>query len=426
MGDHSILKPSSFILPVIALAIAGAWLGTQFRAVSSLEQASDLLEKAIASRASDSIENFQSIKSLSITQVTKDKGSLNGKKIAAKFAEIYGSRVNGHTLEMTKLMEHFLAMSNEEIIAVLDEIAVLDLTNESRTNLEDWLIVILSSKAPEIVMTKLSGRIRDGDQSSGWGFLSAMYKWTHNDPTAASRWFDQQIGAGTFDSKSLDGKNATRLEFEGILMTLLLPTDPDAAARRLAALPEDQRSEALSQSSYKPHGEHQAAYVQIIRDQLPEKEQGKALAGLIPSMVKNNGNYTEVAEFLNLIQATPAERTVCVEQAAVCGLQTISPERKVTREDLDVMREWVTTQAPDSTGTVTGRVLANASRNGGNIEFSEAAELALEYHTAAGNDEVLASFLNSQSALQNKEQARVLTENISDPTRRSEILIKLK
>ena len=89
------------------------------------------------------------------------------------------------------------------------------------------------------------------------------------------------------------------------------------------------------------------------------------------------------------------------------------------------MREWVTTQAPESTGNVTGKALANAIQNGRKIEFSEAAELAVEYNSAANNDDVLSSFLDSYGSRQNKEQARVLAEKISDPKRREEILKKL-
>ena len=90
------------------------------------------------------------------------------------------------------------------------------------------------------------------------------------------------------------------------------------------------------------------------------------------------------------------------------------------------MRGWVSAQAPESTGTITGKALANASKNGGKMKFSEAADLALEYNTTTGNDEVLASFLDEWPARQNKEQARILAEKISDPKRREAILKKLK
>lgn len=426
MRKLSILKPSSLIFPVSALAIAGVWLVTQHRSIYSLEQASNFLENAIASQSTYNIAGSQPEKLSYIAQAAKDKGPLDWKKVSARFSEICGSRAKGHTLEMMTLEERLMAMSHEEVIAAFDEIAALDLTKKLRTGLEDLLIFGLFEKAPEIVMTKINGRLRDGDESLSWQFSIVMYDWAAKDPTAAFKWFDQQIGAGAFDSKSLNGINGDRLNFEKLLITSLLPTDPDATARHLAALPEDQRCRALPLFSEKIDGTNEAALVKLIRDQLPEKQQGEALATRVSCIVKESGGYSEVAEFLNLIQATPAERTVCVERAAESELQEIYRDKKITREDLDMMREWVTSQAPDSTDIVTGKALANASRNGGKIEFSEAAKLILEYHTAAGNDEILTSFLCGQSASQNREQARILAQNISDPISRGEILKKFK
>lgn len=60
---------------------------------------------------------------------------------------------------------------------------------------------------------------------------------------------------------------------------MLLGSDPDAAGRRLAALPEDQRDEALSQFSFQPFKEeNQAAFAKLVRDEIPEKEQARTLA----------------------------------------------------------------------------------------------------------------------------------------------------
>ena len=47
------LKATLFIPPVAALAIAGTWLAIQHQAISTLEQQSAALHKAIAARSSD-------------------------------------------------------------------------------------------------------------------------------------------------------------------------------------------------------------------------------------------------------------------------------------------------------------------------------------------------------------------------------------
>lgn len=90
------------------------------------------------------------------------------------------------------------------------------------------------------------------------------------------------------------------------------------------------------------------------------------------------------------------------------------------------MREWVTAQAPESTATLTGTALAYASQYNRKMEFSELADLAVEYNTTAGNDDVLYSFLKESEIFQNKQQARLLAEKIFDPKRREEILKNLK
>ena len=92
------------------------------------------------------------------------------------------------------------------------------------------------------------------------------------------------------------------------------------------------------------------------------------------------------------------------------------------------MREWVTAQAPESTGRTTGSVLANSLRVSHKLEFSEAAELAVQYYDASNNDDVLYSFLSNAwwDARRNKEQARILAGKISDTKRREEILQNLQ
>jgi hypothetical protein len=115
-------------------------------------------------------------------------------------------------------------------------------------------------------------------------------------------------------------------------------------------------------------------------------------------------------------------------QAAKSIIQTITQRRKITRGDLDSMREWVTAQAPESTGRTTGSVLANSLRVSHKLEFSEAAELAVQYYDASNNDDVLYSFLSNAwwDARRNKEQARILAGKISDTKRREEILQNLQ
>jgi len=413
--------------PVIALTIAGAWLGTQHQAISALEQESAVLQRAIASRSSGNTADSRSIKPVPPTKAAKDKEPIDWKKIAAQFAEMRQSGGMGDMRTMMRFQQRLQAMSKEELVTALDEIAALDLPAESRNTLEGMLVGPLAGKDPELVLTKFIDRLQDSEGAFSWQLADAMQGWAKKDPTLAIAWFDQQIAAGKFDSKSLDGKSQSRIQFEGNLIGVLLSSNPDAAGSRLAGLPEDQRGEALSLYSHQPLKDvDQVAFAKLVRSQIVDKDQAQTLATQASRLLGNDG-YSSVTGFLDRIQATPAERNACVEQAAAYKISSTSNPKKVTREDLDTMREWVTSQAPERTGAVTGKVLATASsRHSGGMEFSQAADLAVQYHDASGNDDVLSSFLDGWPARQNKEQSRVLAEKISDVKRREEILKKLK
>ena len=419
------MKPTSFIPPVAALVIAVGWLGSQRQTIATLEQESALLRKHIAARTSSTASDPQHGKSAAPAKIAKDKEPIDWKKIAAQFAELQHSGGMGDMRTMMKFQQRLQAMTKEELVAALDEIATLDLPKESRAMLEQMLIGPLVQKDPELALSRFIDRLQDQHGGMSWQLSSAMQEWAKKDPAKATAWFDQQIAAGTFDSKSLDGKSRPRQQFEGGLINVLLASDPAAAGRRLGALPADQRSEVLSQFQFQQlKEEDQLAFAKLVRGQVPEKDQARALAGQASRMVSSDG-YSKVTEYLARIEATPAERAACAGEAAEAKLRNYNG-KKVTREDLDTMREWVSTQAPEALGRITGEALGNAMQGGSKMEFSEAADLAVQYNQAGGNDEVLASFLESWPARQNKEQARVLAAKITDGKRREEILKRLK
>lgn len=420
------LKITSLIPPVVALLVAGAWIASQRQAISTFENESTMLEKHIAAARSASAADPARGKPAGPAKAAKAKEPLDWKKIAGQFAEMQQSGGMGDMRTMIRLQQRLQSMSKEELVAALDEIAALDLPAESRAMLEQMLIGPLVTKDPEFALTRYIDRLHDGSGTMAWRLSNAMQEWAEKAPASATAWFDQQIEAGKFDSKSLDGKSRSHNQFEGALINVLLVSDPDAASRRLGALPEDQRAEVLGQYSFQQlKEENQLAFATLVRGQVPEKDQAKTLADQASRLVDDDG-YAKVTGFLERIAATPAERTACVEQAAESRIQSISYQKKITREDLDAMREWTQSQAPDSTDSITGKALANSLRNGRKMDFSEASELALHYHEASGNDDVLSSFLDGSSSRQNKEQARVLAAKITDATRREEILKKLQ
>lgn len=360
-------------------------------------------------------------------KVAKGKEPIDWKQMATHLAEMRqgGGMVDMRT--MVRLQQRVQSLDKDELVAALDEIAAMELPEESRQMLEQMLIGQLCQKDPEMALTRYLDRLSDERGAMSWQLSNAMKEWTKKDPAKATAWFDQQIAAGKFESKSLDGRSRPRLQFEGALIANLLSSDPAAAAARVAALPGNQRGEVLRHYSGNDVKDgDQLAFADLVRGQVPESEQAQTLAQIASHKAFGDG-YTAVTDYLDRIKATPAERAKCVEEAAEAKIQHLSREKKITREDIDTMREWATTQSPDTIGQVTGSVLARSTQMNQKLEFSEATALALQYHEESGNDEVLTGFLSAGGAAHaHKEEARELAGKITDEKLREEILNRFK
>lgn len=420
------MKPTIFIPPVLALVVVAGWIGNERRMIYTLEKESAALKEGLARRSSDSGPDIASATPKSAEKHTK-KEPIDWKKIAAQIAEARGNNGGmGDMRAMIRLQQQLQEMSRDELASALDEVAALDLSDETRQQLEQMLVGPLCQKDPEFALNRYIDRLSDQRGGMSWQLANAMTIWMKKEPEKAVGWFDQQIAAGKFDSKSLDGKSQSRMQFEGMVIGTLLATDTAAAGARLKALPEDQRADVLRNNTGNVVKEKdQLAFANLVRDQLPEKDQAEALAQQASQKAWSEG-YTKITEYLDRIEATPAERAVCVEEAAESKIQQISRNKKIAREDIDSLREWATTQSPDTLDQVTGSALATATQASQKMEFSEAAELATQYHQASGNDDVLINFLSSGSAYSHKEEALALAAKITDPKQREEILNRFK
>jgi hypothetical protein len=217
-----------------------------------------------------------------------------------------------------------------------------------------------------------------------------------------------------------------RLQFEGALMESLIGADPEAAARRLAALPEDQRREILQQIAFDELPEEaRKAYAGLVRGLIPESEREGSFAHLATELV-TDGGFESVGKFLDGVNASPEERAAAAGDAANTRMEELGRKGQVNGEEVDAMRNWLDRQAPGMTDSITGKALAEAVQERGKFKYEDAAALALKYHQSSGNDDVLVGFLESFYARSNLEQALQLAEQIKDEKRRAEILEELK
>ena len=412
----------------MALVVVAVWNVSQWRSIEAEEKRGESLRKLVETTKSSRSKAVTAAASARAarTKSPADKGPMDWKSISAKLKEMEDDGGVGDIRTMLAYQKRVSEMSKEEILAAMDEISALDLDSDRKAELEEMLVGPLIEKDPQLALEKFADRISLDDDAVGSELSTALGAWAKKDPAAAAAWLDRQIAAGLFESKSLDGLSQQRMAFEAELVGILLGSDINAAGQRIAALPEDQRREALEQipfSDLSPGA--QKAYAELVRGLVPQDERAGSFTHVIADLVPEGG-YSKVTAFLDDIQATPDERAVSARQAANAQLEEIAGERAVTREDVDAMRDWVNRQAPGTADRVTGEALADAAQEGGEFGFDEASKLALEYHKRSGNDELLVAFLESFAARSNLEEALPIADRITDPKLRDQVLKRLK
>jgi hypothetical protein len=361
-----------------------------------------------------------------IRSVVGEGGDIDWKTVARKMGSTTAIGLLPDSKMASDLQGRIAEMGTAELLAALDEIRRLGLGAGELGRLESMLFDSLLEKDPAQALQQFDDRIGNDDDAVGWQLSGAMAQWAKRDPVAAAAWFDQQIASGAFEAKSLDGRSQARLEFEGALAGELLANHADAAAARIAALPEDHRREALEQISFSeldPEG--MASYVGLIRELVPQDERAGSFTHVISDLVLNSG-FDQVDQFLDLVRASPEERAVSAREAANARFGEIASGRPLTRQDMDAMRDWIEKQSPGSGDRVTGEALGDAAQDDGDFDFEAASGLALEYHRMSSNDELLVSFLESFAARSNAARAIHLANQIRDEQRRQEILEDLK
>ena len=315
------------------------------------------------------------------------------------------------------------SMTKEELVAALDDIAGLGVSKKIRERMEEMVVFPFMHKFPEFAVTQLTSRYQAAGGVCAMYLADAFGKWAEMNAGKAEAWMDQQISSGTFDTKALDGKRWMQESYEGALVAVMLSkNDGDGAARHLDRVPASQRKDFITGIVAARSGfpaDEQAGFAKLVRGHVPEAGQAEVF-GVEAGQL--SGNLSDIPGYLERIGATPEERAICLGYAASTNIAHISWNRKVTREDVVAMREWANTEMPEAVDRFTGEALGKAGERHIKMNFAEAADFAVEFNDAAGNDEVLAAFLGTEAARSNKLQARALAGKISDESRRAEIL----
>jgi len=408
------MKPIHLVPPSVALVIAAAWLGGQRGSITTLERENTRLRHGIASvRAAEATAGNSSG-----TAADNNKPG-DWKKFAGDLGDMGLPGQMPDMRAIVRLQQRILEMNEAELIAALDGIATLDLPEASRQALEGMLIGAIAGKNPELALNRFVGKMHEEGANVSWHLSRAFETWLGSDPTAAGAWFDSQIAAGVFDSKSLDGRSLPRIHFEGAIIKSLLSSDPDAAARRLAEIPPDQRRDVFRFSVHHVDESDQKNFAQLVRSSLPEDQQLETIARQV-NRYANAGDLTKINDYIARIEATPEERAACVEHAAEQFNR--NSLQQITREDFDRFRTWAGSTDPGTADLATGKALASALWRQNALPFSEIAAIAADYHAAGAADDVLIPLLEHGRARSSQDEARELAMRISDEPRRAEIL----
>ncbi|MCU0752795.1 MAG: hypothetical protein MUC40_07190 [Akkermansiaceae bacterium] len=414
------MKPIHLAPPVVALAIAASCLGVQRGLIATMERENTRLRKEIAAARAEEAAGERGGKAAAEKKKTTD-----WKKIAGDLGGFGGHDHMPDMRAWIRLQQLILNMGESELTAALDEIAALDLPESAREQLEGMLIGALAEKNPELALNRFIGKADNEGGMYTRQLQQSFEKWLGSEPANASAWFDRQLAAGAFDSKSLDGKSPSRLRFEGILIKSLLSSDPAAAARRMNEIPPEQRKDVFWGSFHSVEEKDQKALADFVRSTLPEEERTEILSN---QMMRHamGGDLTKINDYLARIDATPAERAACVEKAAESRFIMLAHERKATREDFDQFRTWAASADPASADRATGTALAASLTGVEGMSYDEVSAIASDYHAAGAGDDLLIALLEHWSARSSKDKARELAMMIADEKRREEVLKNLE
>jgi hypothetical protein len=417
------MKPSLVLPPLAALAVAGLWLGSQRKSISAVESETTLLRQHVgAAKAPSSPDDDRSLAGArNRTKQAKGPKAIGWKELAAKMTA--GQGMMPDMRAMMDIQRTIAGMSSAELSAALKETAALRLDPQSRMMLEGMLVQLLSQKDPQLVLEQHLDKLDDPNSSMSGQLAGAFQQWLAKDPAAAAAWYDARIAEGKFESKSLDGYNRGRLQFEAALVSSLLATDPDAAGKRLAVLSKHEQRELFQQGMFmnlKPGSEK--AMANLIREHVPEAARGTTLANAIVMMI-HHGGYEKVGEFLDGIEATATERKAVATKAASDKLQMLSQQGTLDRAAIDEMRGWLSKQSPGDVDTVTGDSLGNLWNP--DVKWEDHAKMVQDLHAEGGSDELLVSFLLGHQTSLHREAALELAAKITDETKRTEIIERI-
>ncbi len=426
-------------LPWITLAICVSFLVFQQASISSTTRSQRALEERIAKAESSPLGAAR--RNEQAAPATRSKGggprgaTGTDLDLPRSLAEIdlqelmeAMRRAEGREIPSLKVMMRLqsliLEAEPDELVDLIQRAEALEnVPDDMKRDLIGELVGGLAEQDPRRALeVAFASEVLDIGRNR-WRFSGAFSKWVKDDPTAAIAWYDQQVASGAFESRTLDGAQDGRIQFESAAVRSLLESNPAQAQARLLALPEDQRL-ALFNNGLHPSRENAAAHADLIRTTIPADAQAAVLASSARNMLEHR-DYGALAAYTEEIGASAAERSAIVAETVMRKFERHGWENKPpTAEEMAEMQQFLEAQVPEQADRLTGASLARFGRK--NQNFEEAYEMIDSLHRSNPNDDLLVGFLQESHARgQHRDAARELATRITDPARRNEVLQRL-
>ncbi|MBK1883964.1 sigma-70 family RNA polymerase sigma factor [Luteolibacter pohnpeiensis] len=424
----AIMKASSIAIPVLIILIAGFWSVNARHEIAELQVQRHRLENAILKHKNPASQTQIATNSNpgNHNLTSQRPSKINWNQVATQLSGT--SSAQWGTFEKAEIDLQLSNYTQEDLAAALDEIESLSLTRFVKGQLINMVIFPMSKKHPEFTARKFAGKFEGSNSTASSYVAMAFGAWVKTDLTTATEWFDQEVTNGRFATKRLDGISSEQCAFEAGLTRVLLDTNPDEALRRFLSVPIGSRFSLLNEWSWnRPIESELPEFAKMIRAGIPADQQALAFAYKARGMEPD-----ELYEYLDQIEATPDERAVCIEDVATSKLAGISSNRMVTLQDLTELRDWLEDDAPDDVTRITAKALAEAASDSdryayvGKVNFSAAAQLAIQVDLGNGNDDTLVAFLTNEISRSNKSDARRFASQIKDDSKRAEVLEALR
>lgn len=412
------MKSTSLILPLVALVVAGFWTGSKFQTLSAMEADNAALRGKI-----DSAQAASRPKTVKRSEPDPN-APIDWRRLATE-------EDNGP--EVARFQRRLPSRSWQEMLATFDQVMVLECSAARRVVLEYAMAGAMGKLNPEWVLERFSDRLRDSRNDQKLPLREVFAGWLDRDLAKAAAWLDKQTAAGAFRAKSLRDPDQPRVPFEAALIFRLLTTDPDAASRRWAELPEDMLQGVMSELHTENHQSLPAEQrkdpeiANFVRQTFPPDEQARWIFDNGPDG-HNSDYYPLAVAYLDRIAANPAERTNYLERFAGAYINRISQNRKVSDDDIRVVQGWFEKVSPDDVDRMTGRAISQAMLNRvTSMRFAQASEIAVSALDSTGKDEILATLLETVTLDKSEvPPALKLSARIKDEPRRAAIIRRLE